>query len=137
MRADALSQYVRVFTPYHKPLRIGEQWYRLAAKVECVKCGGRKVQILRMPRFRSSLVMTAPLPRPDPNAERVMTSFMIRACDNMVGCLPCSDKGIHPCACGRVKATHTRDCPIGQMRRTGSFAISAVRSNMIGQARVA
>ncbi len=159
--AEALNDYYRLFTPYHKPLRLSDSWYRLAARVECVKCGQSKTQILRVPRFRSSIVMTAPLPMPDPAADKIVTSFMVRACDNLVGCWKncncqpdtdtktnqaihrpqcayltgCGNRGIHPCSCGWVRNNHMAGCHVGAVKRTGSFAVAAVRSTMIGLSR--
>lgn len=137
-----------------------DSWYRLAAKVECVKCGQHKTQIIRTPRFRSSMIMSAPLPMPDPSAEKIMTTFMVRACDNLVGCWKncnckptqldtgetvhqagcawssgCGNRGIYPCGCGWVAGNHRSGCPVGAVRRTGSFAVEAVRSDMIRQMR--
>lgn len=160
---DSLNEFYGIYTPYLKPLRFSDQYYRIGAKVECRKCGVSKVQILRMPRFRSSLIMAAPLPMPDLSDEKIITSFMVRACDNLVGCYKdckcgkgfsakclkscalkgvscdclcfcdqgCGNRGIYPCKCGWVAANHRPACPVGEFKRTGSFALDAVRSNMI------
>lgn len=90
MRGGDLSEFYRVYTPVGVPLRFcRDGYYRLAAKCECVKCGGRFVQVVRCHRFtvqRSALATPRLTKRPDPKDEQVISTFMVKACDHGCGC---------------------------------------------------
>lgn len=126
------NEFVRIGTPVVTPLPFGG-FYRLAAKVWCVKCDRDSIQVLRIHRIQMpSFLLDTVIEKPIPSDTKIMTSFMLRACDNIVGCwrtcrpwthmktcghpgecrcarsLQCScpqgcgNKGIHPCDCGRM-----------------------------------
>ena len=101
MRADVSNSLYRIYDPREVPLRFWRDgFYRLAARVECSKCGGAFVQIIRAHRYRSPMGLDLPTVRhPDPNDERIMSSFMAAACKNGVG---------NP-------TKHSRECPVGRM----------------------
>ena len=86
-----LSEFYKIYTPIEVPIRFCKDgYYRLAAKAECVKCGRSFPQVVRCSRMVE--VPAFPLaparlaPRPDPNDEKVISTFMLNACDHGVGC---------------------------------------------------
>lgn len=115
--AKDLSDYYRIYTPFHVPLRFcADGYYRLTAKAECRKCGRSFMQILRCHRYRSPLGIIAMTRKPDPNEEKVMTSFMLRACEHGIG---------NP----RV---HTKGCSVGSMKKSGKVLLAGMHSSQIG-----
>lgn len=114
--AKDLSDYYAIHTPTDVPLGFcSDGYYRLAAKAECRKCGQSFVQIIRCHRYRdeSPVSITQMTKKPDPNDAQVMTSFMVKACNNGVG---------NP-------KVHMRGCSIGSIPRTGKFALTGLRPN--------
>lgn len=163
------NEFFKVYTPEQAPKTFrGYTW--LKAQAECRKCSRQHTQALRihqvqLPSFLSNVVIHKPMP----SEEKIATSFMVRVCDNSVGCWKtcrpwghmkvcscpgectcerskdcvcpkgCGNRGIHPCQCGRMFADvggkHSRGCPIGLYKRESSFAVSHMRSQMVGPGR--
>lgn len=166
------NNYVRIYTPEISPLPFGG-FFRLAAKVECVKCEQQGIQVIRVHRIHlPSFLTETVINKPIPSDEKIMTSFMLRACENWVGCWRncrpwthmkvcahigecrcprskecscpkgCGNLGIHPCRCGRmfgkivagvgkVPGKHKASCPLGLVKRTSSFEVQFMRSQLI------
>lgn len=88
------NEFLRVHDPRVAPLEFGGgKFYRVAALIECVKCGRKDapqcIQVLRIHRVQLPSLMQLDLPvveKPMPTDEKIMTSMMLRACDNFVGC---------------------------------------------------
>lgn len=160
------NEFYRIHTPIPTPLPFGGFW-RLAAKCECVKCGRDFIQVIRVHKVQlGSFLSETVIHKANPNDEKIMTTFMLRACENGVGCWKncrpfkhmkvcghhgecncpraaecvcpkgCGNRGIHPCQCGRMfdkdHGKHRRGCPVGLYKRTSSFEVSFLRSQMVG-----
>ena len=104
--------YVIRQTPIDVPLRFNNDGYfRITSKAECKKCGRGFMQVLRCHRYRSDFgVLMVGVKRPDPNDERVETSFMLAVLNHGVG----------------KPELHKRGCEIGRIKRTGKFRLEAV-----------
>ena len=113
VRPEAQNTLYKIHTPHDVPLRFHRDGYlRLAAKVECVKCGKGFMQIIRCHRYLNEIGMLIPARRPNPNDERIMTSFMLAACRNGVG---------------KARA-HMAGCPVADMPQ-GKFLLGDVTTN--------
>lgn len=126
------NDFYRIHSPEVSPLPFGG-FYRLAAKAECVKCGRHFIQVIRAHKVQlGSFLTDIVIIKPTPSDEKIMTTFMLRACENGVGCYRvcrpwthlkvcahvgecncprdarcscpagCGNLGIHPCRCGRM-----------------------------------
>jgi hypothetical protein len=113
-RADVVSEYYKVFTPKEVPLEFcSDGFYRLAADAECVKCGFSFPQVLRCDRFRTGMGIIIPdAAKPDPSAERVMTSFMLAVCKNGLG----------------KPHLHKKGCPHADPSLAGRYQLTGIRA---------
>lgn len=86
------NQFIQVYQPEVTPLPFGG-FYRLASKIRCVKCGRcdppQSIQVIRVHKVQLpdfGMTDKEVLVKPVPNDEKLMTTMMLRACDNFVGC---------------------------------------------------
>ena len=86
------NEFYRLTTPIPTPLPFGG-FYRLACNAICQKCGRSFIQVLRVHKTHIPSFLSLDkevLVKPNPSDEKIMTSLMIRACDNGIGCFkPC------------------------------------------------
>ena len=79
------NDFYELSTPLPSPMMVGG--YRLyAAKATCRKCSKWHTQALRIHLVHTDLVTGAVFPKPVPSEEKLATSFMVKTCDNSVGC---------------------------------------------------
>lgn len=110
-RPDVDSDYYKIYTPMDVPLVFcTDGYYRLAAKAECKGCGQGFIQVLRCDRFRSEVGIELSTPKPDPNNELVMATFMVKVCEHGVG----------------ARKLHKKGCWVGEVKRTGKFELSGM-----------
>ena len=134
MSAWIENEFFKLSTPIQAPKTFrGFVW--LASTASCKKCSRQHTQALRihqvqLPGFLGGVVIHKPMP----SEAKLAASFMLRVCDNAVGCWKtcrpfdhmkvclcpgecgceraaacvcpkgCGNRGIHPCQCGRMFA---------------------------------
>lgn len=85
-----LSQFYRIYTPLPVPLKFCSVYYRLAARAQCVKCGGDLPPIIlnTHPVYTESAVLgrIRRNPLPNPEDQKIISSFMVNSCNHGVGC---------------------------------------------------
>lgn len=193
------NEFYELTTPLPSPMMVGG--YRLyAAKASCRKCSKWFTQALRIHLVHTNIVTGECIPKAVPSEEKLATSFMIKTCDNAVGCYRtcqpwkhlkicqtptmrlllahkpalcscpvspactcpprCGNLGIHPCRCGRMFGRpgehevgcpqavdeganceckrfgmHKDGCAVGLFKRTSSFEVTYMRSQLSLPAR--
>ena len=86
--------------PINLPLRFSSDgFYRVAADMQCKKCGQRFVQVLRCHRYATELQIVTGAPRPNPSDVKIVTTLLLKAHDHGVG----------------NKKLHSRGCPVAKM----------------------
>ena len=81
------NEFYLIHEPVPVPLQFGgKSFTRLAAKCECRKCGRSFIEVLRLHNVHTDIVTEIAYRKPDMSDEKIMTSFMVMACENGVGC---------------------------------------------------
>ena len=162
------NEWFNIATPVQSPRTYGGfVWLAAEATCKkCGRSNTQalRIHLVMLPSFLSDVIIHKEMPR----ESRIAANFSRTVSENGVGCWMvcrpwkhnkiclcagececqrsavcvcpkrCGDKGIHPCACGRMYAAfmgkHNMGCPTGMVER-GSFRVAEMRARMIGPRR--
>lgn len=79
------SEYYDLTDPLPSPMMFGG-YKLLASKASCRKCGRWFTQALRIELVRKNMTLGTAIPVPMPSEDKLANDFMLKACDNGVGC---------------------------------------------------